>query len=597
MKTIYSKLGLLLCACLMLFACQDLESDYELEGYNNIPTVNLLNAKSITSTSALLRGGPGFTGKTYSSRDRRFDNLYFVVSTTSDFSDVVGEYQSTCSKPSSYETDYHKATCSNLTVNTTYYYKAVVPYYVDGELIGELKSQVKSFTTLESVKPVLNVMCDTLDFGFETVELSFNIRNNGEEPLRWEIKEVPSWLTCSQTSGVLYSSVSTTVKVTVNRYFIETGNYLAQLLVTSNAGNKEIPVKMFVGEKIYKLSVKGEELNFGAAETSKYFNISNDGNTPFTWELFVKETPEWLSIRPLYGDMLYPNESNKVWVEVNRNNIPPGEYSAEIYISSSEAGDTAISVTMVVEPLDLTEGEYVDLGLPSGTLWASRNVGAKTPLDYGDYFAWGETTTKKEYSWLTYKWCNGTGSSLTKYCTNSRYGKVDNKIYLEASDDAATANWGKEWCMPTYAQQAELRSASYTTWIWSSTTTDEGVTVYGYRVVSKLNGNAIFLPAAGYYNSTRLVSAGSEARNWSSSLLFTSFSSGHNYMANAYSLNFNSSYFDKYIGQHRCYGFTVRPVRYSGQALPGPVIPPVDFPDVYIDEWGNVVNGDIYIKH
>ena len=66
--------------------------------------------------------------------------------------------------------------------------------------------------------------------------------------------------------------------------------------------------------------------------------------------------------------------------------------------------------------------EYVDLGLPSGTLWATCNVGADTPEGYGDYFAWGETEPKEVYSWETYKWCNGDEYSMTKYCTNSQYG-------------------------------------------------------------------------------------------------------------------------------------------------------------------------------
>jgi len=105
--------------------------------------------------------------------------------------------------------------------------------------------------------------------------------------------------------------------------------------------------------------------------------------------------------------------------------------------------------------------EYVDLGLPSGTLWATCNVGATTPEGYGDYFAWGETTPKETYNWMTYKWGSGNESDgwlyreLTKYCSDSTYGLYgfhDNLTELLPEDDAATANWGNGWRTPTRAQ-------------------------------------------------------------------------------------------------------------------------------------------------
>ena len=103
--------------------------------------------------------------------------------------------------------------------------------------------------------------------------------------------------------------------------------------------------------------------------------------------------------------------------------------------------------------------EWVDLDLPSGTLWATCNVGADRPGDFGDYFAWGETTPKQSYSWENYKWCYGYSSTLIKYCTNSSFGYngfVDNKNELDPEDDAAYANWGPSWRMPTYDQAARL---------------------------------------------------------------------------------------------------------------------------------------------
>lgn len=135
---------------------------------------------------------------------------------------------------------------------------------------------------------------------------------------------------------------------------------------------------------------------------------------------------------------------------------------------------------------------YVDLGLPSGTLWATCNVGATTPEDYGDYFAWGETAPKTTYNWRSYHYCYGGYNQLTKYCNNSDYGyngHIDNLTMLQSMDDAATAHWGGGWRMPTYDQWVEL--FQYTTLQGNA---QNGVIGY---LLTATNGNNIFLPAAG----------------------------------------------------------------------------------------------------
>ena len=187
--------------------------------------------------------------------------------------------------------------------------------------------------------------------------------------------------------------------------------------------------------------------------------------------------------------------------------------------------------------------EYVDLGL--SVKWATCNVGANAPEEYGDYFAWGETQPNETYSWSTYKWCNGSYDTQTKYCTNSSYGTVDNKTVLDKEDDAASVNWGGSWRMPTKAEQDELRQQC--TWTW---TTQNGVN--GYKVTSKSNGNSIFLPAAGYRGVSSLNDAGSGGYYWSSSLYTGS-------PGNAYELYFSSGS----VGwgrSSRFYGQSVRPV-------------------------------------
>ena len=162
--------------------------------------------------------------------------------------------------------------------------------------------------------------------------------------------------------------------------------------------------------------------------------------------------------------------------------------------------------------------EYVDLGLPSGLKWATCNVGATTPEEYGSYFAWGETEPKATYDVSTYKYCNGTIDSFTKYCTESDlgfdFGTEDNKTMLELSDDAARVNWGGDWRMPTGDEIEELTDTNNCTWEW---TTQNGVN--GYKVTSNKNGNSIFLPAAGERYNYDLNNAGSNGYYWSSSLV------------------------------------------------------------------------------
>ena len=187
--------------------------------------------------------------------------------------------------------------------------------------------------------------------------------------------------------------------------------------------------------------------------------------------------------------------------------------------------------------------QAVDLGL--SVRWASMNVGATTPEEYGDYFAWGETTSKETYNWSTYKYCNGSYSTLTKYNKLSSSGTVDNKIVLEAADDAAAVNWGGSWRMPTHTELTELQTEC--TWTWTG---QNGV--LGYKVTSKTNGNSIFLPAAGYREDSSLGYAGTYGFYWSSSLNVASYSSQAFYVAFYNSVYSGSS--DRSRGQ------SVRPV-------------------------------------
>ena len=182
--------------------------------------------------------------------------------------------------------------------------------------------------------------------------------------------------------------------------------------------------------------------------------------------------------------------------------------------------------------------QAIDLGL--SVKWAPMNVGAAKPEDFGDYFAWGEVESKSSYTWNTYKWC-GSGStdyghpSLKKYCTNYKQGSVDDRIVLEAEDDAATANWGEHWRMPTKAEWEELCDNC----IWTQTKQN---LVIGYLVTSKLNGNSIFLPKKYLDNEIGAY--------WSSSLLPSTSSFAYILSTGSISVNYT----------HRYIGLSIRPI-------------------------------------
>ena len=221
-------------------------------------------------------------------------------------------------------------------------------------------------------------------------------------------------------------------------------------------------------------------------------------------------------------------------------------------ITCSANDGSGVKASCVVSVYNMIDGHaYVDLGLPTGTLWATTNVGADSPEEYGDYFAWGETTPQSDnaYSWESYKWCNGSFDTMTKYCTNSSYGDdgfTDGKAVLDANDDAARANWGGDWRMPTRDEFEELINNTENEW-----TTQNNVA--GYKFTSKTNGNSIFLPAAGNRSDGNLDYTGWGGIYCSSSLI-------ENAPYNAWYLGFYSGSVSTGKG-FRYDGQSVRPVR------------------------------------
>ena len=155
--------------------------------------------------------------------------------------------------------------------------------------------------------------------------------------------------------------------------------------------------------------------------------------------------------------------------------------------------------------------EYVDLGLPSGTLWAKMNVGANSETDYGLYFAWGETegytdASTKAFSWVDYKY--GDGSTFTKY------NSTDGKTALDLEDDAASVNMGGDWHMPTNEQFQELLNTTYVTNTWVTNYNGSGVN--GCLFTSVSNGNTMFVPAAAICQDGRVGNVGNYGDIWAS---------------------------------------------------------------------------------
>lgn len=184
----------------------------------------------------------------------------------------------------------------------------------------------------------------------------------------------------------------------------------------------------------------------------------------------------------------------------------------------------------------------VDLGL--SVLWSACNVGADSPEEYGGYYAWGEIEEKELYDWNTYKWSNGEGTSLIKYCSHSAYGMVDNKTNLEPEDDVACVKLGDEWRMPTSNEVYELRYNC--TWEWTEINGIKG------ELVTASNGNSIFLPAAGIcYGKDLYDRRGSRVYYWSATT---------NGMNCAYYLHRGDKMMLSYE-DYRYRGFPIRPVK------------------------------------
>lgn len=200
---------------------------------------------------------------------------------------------------------------------------------------------------------------------------------------------------------------------------------------------------------------------------------------------------------------------------------------------------------------------YVDLGLPSGNLWAECNLGASSPEAYGDYYAWGEVEPKQEYTYPNHKWYKEGAPSLGF----TKYNNEDGKLTLEDEDDAVIQKLGNGWRTPTLADFRELTNQKYTT---IEKTTLNGVA--GYQITSKKNGKSIFIPCAGFKNSekpqTRFLSDDEEV-----AVCMTNLRRIDNMVYNAWTFAFQNDRIGRY-GKRRPDGISIRPVKGPGVPVP-----------------------------
>lgn len=251
--------------------------------------------------------------------------------------------------------------------------------------------------------------------------------------------------------------------------------------------------------------------------TADYNDRANLATFSINYELATSRTylltDEWQQIL----NTAYQVETGGMEIVLPENGSVPYTSPAKLSVDYNSVNNRRRSGLPYNPILNPYNGHaYVDLGLPSGTKWATMNVGANSEADYGLYFAWGETqgyadASTKAFSWNDYKFNpSGDGSTFTKY------NETDGKTVLDLEDDAAHVNWGGDWHMPTKEQCEELFNTSYVTNAWVENYQNSGVN--GRLFTSVSNGNTMFIPAAGYCEDGGVYSVSSIGYSWASAL-------------------------------------------------------------------------------
>ena len=425
------------------------------------------------------------------------------------------------------------ATMTGLNISTTYYYRA---YAVTAN--STVYGEQQTFTTRDGI-PTLTTT-DITDITGESATSGGNIIDDGglnvtTRGVCWSTSPNPTVIDSHTTDG------SGTSSFTSNMTGLNVSmTYYVRAYATTNAGTAYGNEVSFTTRDGIPTLTTLEVTDIGNSWATCGGNIIDDGGLEIIdrgvcWS--TSPNPTVIDSHTTDGNGTGSFTSYITGLSVNST------YYVRAYATNSEttAYGNQLSFT--------TYYTYVDLGLPSGLLWATCNVGADTPEGFGEFFAWGETQPKNTYNWNTYQHCDGSINTLTKYCNNPDYGYngfTDTLTILLPEDDAATVNWGSDWRMPTFEEWWELYNTVPSRW-----TTFNGV--YGLLFTAS-NGNSLFLPAAGSrYDDDELRDWNSSGSYWWSSL-YT------NEPSTAYFVYFSWN-FQNHTNCSRNCGLSIRPVR------------------------------------
>lgn len=368
--------------------------------------------------------------------------------------------------------------------------------------------------------------------------------------------EIPSSVTNIQENALRYETLDTIVvrkdrPISINEnVFLDETYQKATLIVPEGKSTLYYVAPTWIKFQNIKEYLRVKSISL--SQTSLNISIGN------SVELIASVLPE----NATYKKIIWSCSDDNIASIIDGIVLAKSEGRAIITASATDGSNVSISCEINV----VKNHQFVDLGLPSGTLWATCNVGANSPEECGDYFAWGETSGyidgKNDFDWGTYKYCegrvntSGICTSLTKYFNSVTYGNkdyIDNKIELDPEDDAAHVNWAELWRMPTAVEQQEL--VQNCTFTWTENYNNKGV---AGMIVTGKNGGTIFLPVVGYRSSSGSHYSTMSGEYWSSSL-------SNSVPTDAFRLHFDSS--NKYCYpdnsnavMNRCRGIAVRPV-------------------------------------
>ena len=408
---------------------------------------------------------------------------------------------SSSKKTSGSGTGSFSVSLSGLSEGTTYYIRA---YAINSN--GTSYGEQKSFTTGANLPSVTT--SDPTNVSSTTATVGGNVTSDGgaavtERGVVYSTSQNPTTSSSKKTSGSGTGSFS----VSLSGLSEGTTYYIRAYAINSNGTSYGEQKSFTTGANLPSVTTS-DPTNVSSTTATVGGNVTSDGGAAVTERGVVYSTSQ----NPTTSSSKKTSGSGTGSFSVSLSGLSKSTiYYVRAYAINSRGVSYGEQKSFATKNSSgsVNGYDYVDLGL--SVKWATCNVGADSPEDYGDYFAWGETKPKSTYKWSTYEWCQGSTTTLTKYCTYSSYGKVDNKTQLDLSDDAARANWGGSWRMPTHDELTELREKCS----WTGTTQNG---VEGYKVTSKTNGNSIFLPAAGYRYVSSLLRAGSYGYYWSSSL-------------------------------------------------------------------------------